>query len=46
MLATELYLTLIYRPQPSKATSLFQRVTTRSREEIASDEKNMHGYHG
>ncbi|MES2899568.1 MAG: VirB4 family type IV secretion/conjugal transfer ATPase [Pseudomonadota bacterium] len=37
-MVTELYLTLVYRPQPSKAGRLFKRLTTRSAADIRARE--------
>lgn len=37
-MATELYLTIIYRPTPSRASRIFKRLSTRSIEEIKAQE--------
>jgi type IV secretion system protein VirB4 len=39
MLATELYLTLVYRPKLSKVNNIFRRVTAPTLEQIARDEQ-------
>ena len=39
-MVTELYLSLIYRPHPSKAARLFGRLTTRTAHEIGRREED------
>lgn len=39
MMATELYITVIYRPSPSKVVNLFKRVAERSIEEIKAQQR-------